>query len=261
MLQYYSKINYPFPDGNALKYLQVTDILTRVNLYLSEEDKEKYLATYSLDNGERPEDVSFSLYGDTKLFWTVLYANEMHDYIAEWYKTEEQIYEYALQKYGEDNLDEIHSIIDEYNNVVGSVFNKTGTYVGDAVTDIITITSAGHRYTTVDNVYLHFTSGNGETGTYNVYQVINDNIFTVQAVLPSNTSGSVICTKIAADAVWMYDDIDVMAPSYTFDVRGITNYEYELIENEKKRIINVIRPDYIESFVSKFRERVKYARF
>mgnify|MGYP001349727947 CR=1 FL=1 len=43
-------------------------------------------------------------------------------------------------------------------------------------------------------------------------------------------------------------------------IRGVTNYEYEISENEKKRSINILRPTYLQQFLNDIRNEMTYKR-
>ena len=56
-----------------------------------------------------------------------------------------------------------------------------------------------------------------------------------------------------------YDGGDITTtPSNT--VRGVTNYEYEVIENQKKRSIDILRPEYLQQFLNDIRNEMTYKR-
>ena len=56
-----------------------------------------------------------------------------------------------------------------------------------------------------------------------------------------------------------YDGKDITTtPSNT--VRGVTNYEYEVIENQKKRTIDVLRSEYLQQFLNDIRNEMTYKR-
>ena len=43
-------------------------------------------------------------------------------------------------------------------------------------------------------------------------------------------------------------------------VKGVTNYEYEVTENEKKRTIFILRPEYLQQFLNDIRNEMTYKR-
>jgi len=263
MLDHYPLINYPLTtdEEDALLFYVMRDLSTRVNIILTDEEKEEYFEKVAIRDGMRPEDVAWEMYNSEALWWTVLYANEIHDYLRDWYKSEPQIMEYTIDKYGIDRVYALHSIVDDYGNAVGTVNEQGSTYIADSVTDLITVTCLGHGYTVGDRVYLLMMSGNAVTNSYTVYSTPNIDTFTVEATITANTSGSCTAAKITPDRLWLYNGNGVTTSSYPYDVRGLTNYEYELVENEKRRHIQVIKPKYISEFVATFKDRVKNAKY
>ena len=65
---------------------------------------------------------------------------------------------------------------------------------------------------------------------------------------------------VGADfSISYYDGKDITTtPSNT--VRGVTNYEYEVIENQKKRTIDVLRSEYLQQFLNDIRNEMTYKR-
>ena len=45
----------------------------------------------------------------------------------------------------------------------------------------------------------------------------------------------------------------------TSSIKEVTNYEYEVLENEKKRKILILKPEYLGVFVSDMRNIMKYS--
>ena len=45
----------------------------------------------------------------------------------------------------------------------------------------------------------------------------------------------------------------------TSSIKEVSNYEYEVLENEKKRKILIIKPEYLSVFVSDMKNIMKYA--
>ena len=55
-----------------------------------------------------------------------------------------------------------------------------------------------------------------------------------------------------------YFDSTPITTSATETVRGITNYEYEVDENEKKRTIYVLKPTYLGQFLDDMKNEMIY---
>lgn len=47
--------------------------------------------------------------------------------------------------------------------------------------------------------------------------------------------------------------------SSTQGIKEVTNYEYEVLENEKKRKILILKPQYLSVFISDMKNIMKYA--
>lgn len=45
----------------------------------------------------------------------------------------------------------------------------------------------------------------------------------------------------------------------TSSIKEVTNYEYEVLENEKKRKILILKPQYLSVFISDMKNIMKYA--
>lgn len=62
--------------------------------------KEDTLYTeYSIENGERPENVSFKLYGDEQYYWVLLQINDIVDYYNQWPLSSFEFEEHIIKKY------------------------------------------------------------------------------------------------------------------------------------------------------------------
>ena len=59
------------------------------------------LGTYTINYGDRPDLVAYKLYGNPKLFWLILYINNIFDPFHGWKKDTNAIYESASQKYAD----------------------------------------------------------------------------------------------------------------------------------------------------------------
>jgi hypothetical protein len=67
-----------------------TDIFRQETLY----------ANYTIQNGERPDQISYKLYGDEQYYWIILQINEIVDYWSQWPLSQAQFDAYVVDKYG-----------------------------------------------------------------------------------------------------------------------------------------------------------------
>lgn len=55
---------------------------------------------YYIQNGERPENISYRLYGDEQYYWIILQINDIVDYYNQWPLSSQELEKFILKKYG-----------------------------------------------------------------------------------------------------------------------------------------------------------------
>ena len=64
---------------------------------------------YYINNGQRPDQVAYDLYGDEGLYWILLQVNDIVDVHNEWPMSSYELEEYVLKKYGSiEASNEVH---------------------------------------------------------------------------------------------------------------------------------------------------------
>lgn len=94
-----------FKAHKTIDYVIDGEVNTMTNLTKSSLiiNKERSVLKSIVVNSRTPEEVANDEYGDPKLYWTVLYVNNIIDPFTEWYMNDDQLYTYAQNKYG-DNI-------------------------------------------------------------------------------------------------------------------------------------------------------------
>ena len=62
---------------------------------------------YIVSNGQRPEQVSYELYGDERFYWIILQVNKIVDYYNDWPLAASELDDFIKNKYG-NKADDIH---------------------------------------------------------------------------------------------------------------------------------------------------------
>ncbi len=93
--------------GNE-NYKLLPNILKRVKLRSGLRSGSYLFDTYDVQDGERPEDIAFKLYGDAEFHWVVLMTNNVTDRYYQWPLTQPQFQEHLTDKYGAGNEDSVH---------------------------------------------------------------------------------------------------------------------------------------------------------
>tara|TARA_B100001057_G_C22814066_1_gene936626 strand:- start:760 stop:1296 length:537 start_codon:yes stop_codon:yes gene_type:complete len=100
----FPKLQYDMKaDGNVNV---VPDIFRRIKLKDKIRDNLVILDKYDLTDGEKPEDVSFKIYGSVDYYWVVLLINGIVDRYYDWPMGFQEFEEYINDKY--ENPGEIH---------------------------------------------------------------------------------------------------------------------------------------------------------
>ena len=186
-------IEYQSPSStrsSSDEYVQVKNLFRRVKLRDDLKSNITFLRNYYVRDGFRPDQVADDLYGSPTYDWVVIHSGGIVNIRDEWPLTSKEIYDYSLNKYGND-------------------LNQIKYYVTTEVKD-----SSGKIYLPKGKVV--------------------DANFTI----PDPTS-----------------------PTATLNpVGGVTNYEHEAKINEDKRNLTILRPEYLELFLSDMRRIMSYSK-
>ena len=172
------------------EYVEVKNLFRRVKLRDDLKDSITYLTNYYVRDGFRPDQVAEDLYGSSNLDWVVIHSAGIVNIRDEWPLTSREIYDYSLNKYGNDLNQIRHYVTTEVKDSSGKIYLPKGKVV--------------------------------------------DSNFTIADPTSSTTT---------------------LNP-----VGGVTNYEHESNLNEDKRNITVLRPSYLELFVSDMRRIMTYSK-
>lgn len=82
---------------------------------------------YIIQDGERPDHVSFKHYGDTKHYWIILITNNISDVWKEWPLDSQSFKTFMINKYG--SVTESKSKIVKYFNVEDNIEIDYETYI------------------------------------------------------------------------------------------------------------------------------------
>ena len=108
MTQYFSQfpiIKYNLSGING-KTTEVTDIFRRVKARSKLADNVTLFDKYDVQEGEKPEDVAYKIYGSSDFFWVVTLVNNIVNRYYDWPLDEFVFQQYVADKYS--NPDGIH---------------------------------------------------------------------------------------------------------------------------------------------------------
>lgn len=204
----------------------VTNFLLRS--VFSDEIKNSFTAfdEYDVRDGETPENLAFELYGDTNLHWIILHTNEILDPRFDWPLDAFNLTRFAEGKYS--NINAVHHFEDTDGNTVnGNVTLQSSAQFGSFVVGsaIVNNTNEGSGFiiskASDSSINVRVTKGGFQAG--NQFKLAANNQIT------ANITSTTILSGIP-----------------------ITNFTFEDRENETKRRIKILKPQFIERLVREF---------
>ena len=172
-----------------------------------------------IQEGERPDTLASSLYNDPELDWVILITNNITNVRDQWPLSNNDLHDYMLDKYGsEAALLEPHHY---ETREIRDRFNRTILDKGLEVDEDYSFT-----YVTLD--------------------------------------GSTVTTdKTAYDSVQADPDYDDAYKSTWILISDkaagpVSNFKYETLNNDRKRVIRILKEEFVGGFVSDMRNIMKY---
>ena len=188
-LQYQSPFSDRLSDSS---YVFAKNIFRRMKVRDDLQNVFTVFNKYQIADGTRPDTVAEELYGESEYDYVVLLTANITNVRDQWPITNKELYDYVVQKYGLENVNNIHHYITkEIKDSDGKLILPAGKVVGSN--------------------------------------------FTVS-----------------------YFDSTPITTSATETVTGITNYEYEIDENENKRTIYILKPTYLGQFLDDMKNEMIY---
>ena len=163
MSNYFSKVpDFEYvsrlPDAKISDYITVKNLFKRGKLREDIFQDLTLFTKYQIRGNDRPDNVAFDFYGDSKLDWVVLLSNNILNIQTEWPLLTNEFDRYLVDKYGVAGMSEIHHYeTTEVKNISGAVIVKAGlTCESDYSVTFYDPRSGG--YTTKSNIAVPVTN-------------------------------------------------------------------------------------------------------
>jgi len=93
-------VKYDFTTNEDTQQLHtLADITSRVQLYYPDSAIDSLFNDYVIKDWDTPEKISYSLYGTTDFYWTIMYINNIFDMYNDWPLTPTEIQKHAEHMY------------------------------------------------------------------------------------------------------------------------------------------------------------------
>ena len=119
------KVRYDINGAQPNKYLNVTNIMKRISFKPSViEDISDYLP-YRVNDGERPDTISYQRYGSVAYAYLIMLVNDIYDPLFDWPLSSQQFERYLTNKYG--SVSAAMGETKYYYQIVRAEVARTGT--------------------------------------------------------------------------------------------------------------------------------------
>jgi hypothetical protein len=226
-MKYFSKFPNMIVTSNS-RPVAITDFLRRVSISDKFRENSVVLEDYFIQDGETPEQVSYKLYGTPAYHWVILMVNDITNPREEWPILDSKVTDLVYLKY-----DFIVEVPDGSEYTVDDIItsDNDGTFIVTKVVD--------------DEVYLR--------------SQVGKIILTSSSLLNNTTTETENLTIISItdpeEGVHHYFDSEIgyiVDEDYSVNTVPVTNYTYEVEENDAKRTVKVLDPALIPTIEQEF---------
>ena len=164
---------------NISDYIRVKNLFKRTKISEQIFNDLTYFTKYQVISDERPDNVAFKVYGDSKLDWMIMLANNIINVQQEWPLEHGAYYDYLIGKYGSDAalLNVHHYETQEIKNSVGKVVVPKGLEVPSTFSITLFDTGLGQEVTVNTNTVTAISNQDYE-------DKINDNKRNIDIIKP-----------------------------------------------------------------------------
>ena len=114
----YPKIAYKVDDYNFLKAIDIT-VVSKIKNYLTDYRGISF-SPYVVEDGEKPDFISFEFYDNPGYDWIILLTNNVHSIYDDWPRSSDAFSEYIIEKYGSTTnaMSTVKYYYDAYDNII-----------------------------------------------------------------------------------------------------------------------------------------------
>lgn len=208
-------------NSNA-DYITVKNFFKRAKIKDNIFENVTFFDKYVVEGDDRPDNVAYKLYKDSTLDWIILLSNNIIDVYSEWPLTQSYFKDYLIDKYGsEENLYKIKCYETlEVKDSEGTVLIPKGLKLNNSTIE-----------------WEEFILDENDN------PIPNPDYLTI---VPYKTR--------------FFDSGFDSVITYTNILKPITNYDYEIELNDKKREIYAIKPLYLNTIFNDLRDGMEYKK-
>jgi len=231
----------------TFKGKSVADITRKVKLSSIVKSEALDYMDYTVQEGEKPEDVANFYYDDPSLAWLVLLANDIIDPYTQWPKSQENLEKYIIAQYESQSGTTGRQVIDWAKNatIASNIVMYQSQFEEDIRVNRATFIQLGKStIITADKMiygeqYIFKSAGEVSTSQWQV--ITGDVDFTLE-------DGNIFTAQVNGTAISASDTAKVSGSSSTNPAREfipLRAYDYEFELNEERRQISLLNKGYL----------------
>ena len=231
----------PYKFGANLPAVAYQNLTAYVDVIDQIKDNIAFYRNYYIQEGDRPDQLSFELYGTTDYYWMFYLLN---DHIKEqgWPLTYD-----ALSTLIDKDL--IHTVV-ETKDIISDKFK-----VGQLVTGSSSGVSGTIAHRNLDLGQLYIKDLQGAESTFRSTEVLTSQVGeTIESITLISSAAEKNAVRYYIDGDGLHCDIDPHADRPNTKT-PVTNLDYYLAENDKLKSIRVIKPDAVRDIFREFQDK------
>lgn len=272
----FPRLEYDIQGGRNRNLQLTTDIFFRLRIVRNVLGNISSYYEYAINDEDTPEIIADKIYGDPEAFWIILLANDILDAQYDWPLNTRDFNKYLVNKYG--STSNAQSTFHHYEKVIVREEQASGTIVESRYQinpntytfGVLSLTSVngdfipGETITITPGFSANVQSWNNTTAVLTISNESRTANTTLkfQTLVGQNSAANGVVSSIASDvpfdyyyglaqtqAVSTYNLVDGKTVVETIYRDRISNYDWEFTENENKRFIKIIKPEFYPQII------------
>lgn len=227
----FKKTRYSLSES-ANNYQIVTNIFQRSNFLRNIVDNTANFYDYLAKDGDTPEIIADKLYGDSSRHWIVLLYNQVINPYYIFPLSPEALNTYITNKY-QQTLEESQTTVHHYELEITRV--RSVTYYNDGISDWNTVSDENVETQIISEYEADYTTGKL---TKRSLPGIDQSLTFIPETVTVQENPKITLTE-------------------TKKITSVSNYTYELLENEKRRNIKLLDKKYIPQIELEFKKMMQ----
>jgi len=233
----------------------VTDIFFRFSILRNIVYNTSSYYVYNISDTDTPEVLAEQVYNDRGAGWIILYANQIFDAQFDWPLNYDAFKKMIIDKYG--SVEQAQETIHHCEMTI----TRTNQFFGTSSTTNFVIDTKRKTNQVPGVAYAYFKPWTAQT-----YRTSDSDIFTADDYeRPFMTADltyddlETITRSGSIPTIKSYQtfEIDDKTITVTVDGQSVSMYDYELQQNDKKRLIKIVKQEYYPQIMNEFKNITK----